>query len=106
MDRMTRVVGLCFALAALGASPAAAGPSAPPVTIGIQKAQMVALAHAPGQPLDTRLVSDEGRIAYDVEVHSVANTIKDVEVDAFSGKVLKVQDHSYGGGLSREVEAP
>lgn len=95
------VVVLAAALSA-----AAAAPPAVRAPVGITRAQAAALAKAPGELVDTTLALDRGRLVYGVEIATAPTTLTNVEVDAGSGRVLRVSRHLDPGPVSHELEAP
>ena len=90
--------------AALGGAAGVPAAGAPPV--GIARAQAAALARAPGGLVNTTLGLDRGRLAYGVEIEAAPGTMTSVEVDAGTGRVLRITGRREGGPFPRELEAP
>lgn len=49
-------------------------------------------AQIPGQHLETELEYDDNRLVYDFKILRPGGRIQEVEVDAASGKILKIED--------------
>ena len=49
-------------------------------------------AEMPGEILSTKLESDDGRLEYDFKVLTPNGRVMEVEIDAATGKKLKVED--------------
>lgn len=103
-ERIGRVRGVTFGALLLAAA-AATAPAAPRPVIGISHAQSRALVTVPGTLVNTTLDRDQGRLVYVVEVSSVLG-MRDVEVEAKTGKIVRITPVILDRPLAREVEAP
>jgi len=52
----------------------------------------LALAKVPGDVVKTKLESEHGRLIYEVKVLTETGRVREVELDARNGEVLKVED--------------
>ncbi|HKW93104.1 MAG TPA: PepSY domain-containing protein [Methylomirabilota bacterium] len=102
VGRGQRVVMVLAAVLSAGA----AAPAAMARPVGIARAQSAALAASPGGMVDTTLALDRGRLVYGVEIETAPATLANVEVDAASGRVLRVTTRREPGPFRREIEAP
>jgi len=105
MERIEGAVGIAVGVIMLLAELAGTGSATPKPVVGISQAQSRALATLPGTLLNTTLDRDSGTLASNVAVESVAG-IRDVEVEAHTGKILPITTLDADPELSREVEAP
>lgn len=105
IERIGRVAGMAFGAILLAAALGATAPAAPRPVVGIAHAQSRALAAVPGTLADTTLDLDRGKLVYVVEVSSAVG-LRDVDVEAHTGKVLRITPVVPDRPLAREVEAP
>jgi uncharacterized membrane protein YkoI len=50
------------------------------------------LERVPGKLLETKLEYDDGRIMYDLKILRPEGRVQEVEVDAATGEILKIED--------------
>ena len=105
MERPGRAVAIAVGVIMLLAGLAGTGSAAPKPVVGISRAQSRALVTVPGALLNTTLDRDSGTLVYNVVIESVGG-IRDVEVEAQTGKILRITALYADPELSREVEAP
>jgi uncharacterized membrane protein YkoI len=71
------------------------------------EAEAIAVKAVPGTVKDSELEDEDGTVVYGVEVHTADGKVKDVKVDAKTGKVVKVdQDGQDENGSSEHADAP
>ena len=46
----------------------------------------------PGKLIETKLENDDGRIVYDLKILRPEGRVQEVEVDAATGQILKIED--------------
>jgi hypothetical protein len=62
--------------------------------IGMKRARQIAMQHASGKIKSSELEKEKGRWIYSFDIRNNKGTITEVNIDAFSGKVVGVEKES------------
>ncbi len=62
------------------------------------KAKAIALEKVPGTVKKSELEDEDGVVVYSIEVQTVKGEVREVKVNAHSGKVLKVESNNHENG--------
>src|SRR5680860_1818050 len=78
-----------------------------PTSVTMEEAIKTATTQFPGKVLEAELESEDGKVIYEVEIVNATGEIREVEVDAQSGKILSSeledQDTHEKGGSHKAV---
>jgi uncharacterized membrane protein YkoI len=102
---ITRTIGITLTSLLLAGGPALAAPAGASPIIGWSTADAVAAERVPGEILATQLEREGGRPVYHVAIHTPANRLEEVRVDARTAVVLGIHEASEPGIIG-EIEAP
>ncbi len=94
-----RSIGRAFALTVLAGTVAGAAlageskapPNAADAKISQDQAEKIALAKVPGDVKEAELEKENGRLVWSFDIAQAGSGVMDVEIDAQTGEVLKVE---------------
>jgi hypothetical protein len=70
----------------------ALGVSAQTKKIGMKRAKEIAAREAAGKIEESELEKENGKLVYSFDIRNAKGTITEVQVDAYSGKVVSVEE--------------